>query len=83
MILASSSSVVASLLALVSMLWQHIASVAAATIAQDMAYGTLQSHIGLSAMAVGWAGVALLILVSIELLALKSSLPSLINLRKE
>ena len=71
MILTYTVSTIASLLALVSMLWQHIASVAAATIAQDMAYGTLQSHIGLNAMALGWAGVALLTLVSFELLAMK------------
>lgn len=62
---AFTTSTLASLLALVSMLWQHIASVAAATTAENMAYGTVKSLIGLNAMALGWAGVASFVLASI------------------
>lgn len=71
---AFATSTLASLLGLASMLWQHIASVAAATTAEDMAYGTLKSHIGLNAMALGWAGVVSFVLVSIGLLVMITAL---------
>ena len=47
------------------MLWQHTASVAAASTAQDMAYGTVRSEVGFNAMALGWAGLALLIISAV------------------
>ena len=47
------------------MLWQHTASVAAASTAQNMAYGTVRSQIGLNAMALGWAGLVCLIISTV------------------
>lgn len=64
---AFATSTLASLLSVVSMLWQHLASVAATTTAEDMAFGTLESNIGINAMVMGWVGVAAFVMVSIGL----------------
>ncbi|KAK7529864.1 Ca2+ regulator and membrane fusion protein Fig1-domain-containing protein [Phyllosticta citribraziliensis] len=59
---------IASIFVLVSVLWQHTASVAAATIAQDLGNGSVKSGVGTSAMVLGWFAFALLIIVTIGLL---------------
>lgn len=59
---------VASVFVLVSVLWQHTASVAASTIAQDMGNGSVRSGVGTSAMVLGWFGFVLLVVVTIGLL---------------
>ena len=56
---------VASVFVLVSVLWQHTASVAASTIAQDLGNGSVKSGVGTAAMILGWFGFALLIIVTI------------------
>ncbi|KAI5794652.1 Ca2+ regulator and membrane fusion protein Fig1-domain-containing protein, partial [Pyronema domesticum] len=61
---------VASIFVLVSVLWQHTASVAAATIAGNMANGSVKTGVGVSAMVLGWFGFALLIMVTIGLLVM-------------
>ncbi|GAB7352110.1 hypothetical protein MBLNU459_g2607t1 [Dothideomycetes sp. NU459] len=61
---------IASIFVLVSVLWQHTASVAAAQIAQDFGNGSVKSGVGTSAMVLGWFGFALLILVTIGLLVM-------------
>lgn len=61
---------VASVFVLVSVLWQHTASVAASTIAQDLGNGALKSGIGTSAIVLGWFGFALFITVTIGLLVI-------------
>lgn len=61
---------VASVFVLVSVLWQHTASVAASTIAQDLGNGSVKSGVGTSAMILGWFGFALLIIVTIGLLVM-------------
>ena len=61
---------VSSIFVLVSVLWQHTASVAAATIAQDLGNGSVKSGVGTSAMILGWFGFALLIIVTIGLLVM-------------
>lgn len=61
---------VASIFVLVSVLWQHTASVAASTIAQDLGNGSVKSGVGSSAMILGWFGFALFIIVSIGLLVM-------------
>lgn len=55
---------------LVSVLWQHTASVAAATIAQDLGNGSVKSGVGTTAMILGWFSFALLIIVTIGLLVM-------------
>lgn len=55
---------------LVSVLWQHTASVAASTIAQDMGNGSVKSGVGSGAMVLGWFGFGLLVVVTIGLLAM-------------
>ncbi|KAI9791801.1 MAG: hypothetical protein M1833_001325 [Piccolia ochrophora] len=61
---------VASIFVLVSVLWQHTASVAAATIAQDLGNGSVKSGVGTTAMILGWFSFALLIIVTIGLLVM-------------
>ena len=65
---------IASIFVLVSVLWQHTASVAASIIAQDLANGSVRSGVGTTAMVLGWFGFALLILVTIGLLVMILSL---------
>lgn len=59
---------IASIFVLVSVLWQHTASVAASVIAQDFANGVVKSGVGTSAMVLGWFSFALLIIVTIGLI---------------
>jgi len=61
---------VSSIFVLVSVLWQHTASVAAATIAENMGNGSIKTGVGVTAMILGWFGFALLIIVTIGLLVM-------------
>jgi hypothetical protein len=61
---------VSSIFILVSVLWQHTASVAASIIAQDLGNGSVLSGVGTTAMVLGWFGFALLITVTIGLLVM-------------
>lgn len=65
---------VSSVFVLVSVLWQHTASVAASTIAQDFGNGSVKSGVGTSAMILGWFGFSLLIIVTIGLLVMLLSM---------
>ena len=58
----------ATFLALISMMWQHTASVAAATAAQDLTYGAVNSQVGAESMALGWLGFAFLAIPAVGLL---------------
>ena len=69
-LIALTASTLGAMLALVSMIWQHTASVAAATTAQDLGYGTVKSEVGATALALGWVGFALLALAAIGLLVM-------------
>ncbi|KEY67924.1 hypothetical protein S7711_02132 [Stachybotrys chartarum IBT 7711] len=61
---------IASIFVLVSVLWQHTASVAASIIAQDFGNGSVRSGVGTSAMVLGWFSFSLLIIVTIGLLVM-------------
>lgn len=61
---------IASVFILVSVLWQHTASVAASQIASDFGNGSVRSGVGTSAMVLGWFSLALLIIVTIGLLVM-------------
>lgn len=61
---------VASIFVLVSVLWQHTASVAAATIAETLGNGSVETGVGVTGMILGWFGFALLIIVTIGLLVM-------------
>ncbi|PGH01420.1 hypothetical protein GX51_05227 [Blastomyces parvus] len=65
---------------LVSVLWQHTASVAASTIAQDLGNGVVRSGVGTSAMVLGWFSFAFLVIVTIGLLAMILSISMLMSL---
>lgn len=61
---------VASTFILVSVLWQHTASIAATQVAQDLANGSVLSGIGVTALGLGWASFGILVAVTIGLLAM-------------
>ncbi|KAH6652993.1 Ca2+ regulator and membrane fusion protein Fig1-domain-containing protein [Truncatella angustata] len=61
---------IASIFVLVSVLWQHTASVAASIIAQDFGNGSVLAGVGTSAMVMGWFSFTLLIIVTIGLLVM-------------
>jgi len=71
---------IASVFVLVSVLWQHTASVAGAQVSQDIGNGGVRSGVGSSAMVLGWFGFALLILVTIALVVIVLSISLLDNL---
>lgn len=71
---------IASVFVLVSVLWQHTASVAASTIAEDFANGSVMSGVGTSAMVLGWFSFTLLIIVTIGLLVMILSIRALSEL---
>jgi hypothetical protein len=70
----------AAILVLVSVLWQHAASVAATAITRDMANGSVKSGVGVSAMAIGWVGFTLLIIPMFGLVAMLLSMQMLESL---
>jgi len=61
---------IASVFVLVSVLWQHTASVAASIVAQDLGNGSVRSGVGTTAMVLGWFSFTLLIIVTIGLLVM-------------
>ncbi|KOS17440.1 hypothetical protein ESCO_002661 [Escovopsis weberi] len=61
---------ISSIFVLVSVLWQHTASVAASIIAQDFGNGAVKSGVGTSAMVMGWFSFTFLIIVTIGLLVM-------------
>jgi Ca2+ regulator and membrane fusion protein Fig1 len=71
---------IASIFILVSVLWQHTASVAASIIAQDLGNGSVISGVGTSAMVLGWCSFTLLIIVTIGLLVMILSIRVLAEL---
>ncbi|KNG84971.1 hypothetical protein ANOM_006786 [Aspergillus nomiae NRRL 13137] len=60
--------------ALISILWQHINSSAAGTMAESLTYGAIESHVGTAAMILGWAAVACLGIVTLALLVMIMSI---------
>jgi hypothetical protein len=68
---------IASIFVLVSVLWQHTASVAAASISEDFGNGSVKSGVGTAAMVLGWFGFVLLIIVTIGLLVMLLSMAAL------
>jgi uncharacterized membrane protein len=61
---------ISSIFILVSVLWQHTASVAAAQVAGDFGNGSVRSGVGTSAMVLGWFSFALFIIVTIALIVM-------------
>ncbi|KAI1007526.1 hypothetical protein K3495_g701 [Podosphaera aphanis] len=59
---------VSTIFVLVSVLWQHTASVAASIITQDFGNGSVRSGVGTTAMVFGWFGFVILILCSFAVL---------------
>ncbi|KAK4097672.1 hypothetical protein N658DRAFT_561616 [Parathielavia hyrcaniae] len=58
----------ASIFALIAALWQHLSSAATSTMVGTLMYGTVSGQTGTGAMALGWVGTALLVVVMIGLL---------------
>ena len=54
----------ASALALLSMVWQHVASVAFITAVQNITYGGVRGNVGVAGLVLGWFAVATTICIS-------------------
>lgn len=74
---------IASVFVLVSVLWQHTASVAASQVAQDLGNGSVKSGVGTTAMVLGWFSFGLLVVVTIGLLVMILSINLVRNLQAE
>ncbi|KZZ92164.1 Membrane fusion mating protein FIG1 [Moelleriella libera RCEF 2490] len=74
---------ISSIFVLVSVLWQHTASVAASVIAQDFGNGSVKSGVGTSAMVMGWFSFTLLIIVTIGLLVMILSIGVLRSMMRD
>jgi hypothetical protein len=61
---------IASIFILVSVLWQHTASVAASQVAQDFGNGSVKSGVGTGTMVLGWFSFALFIIVTTSLIVM-------------
>lgn len=61
---------ISSVFVLVSVLWQHTASVAAAAVASDLGNGSVKSGVGAAAMTLGWFGFGLTVVVTVGLLVM-------------
>ena len=72
---------IASIFVLVSVLWQHTASVAAAQITKDFGNGSVKSGVGTTAMILGWFGFGLFVVTTIGLLVMILSIHLLDQLR--
>ena len=70
LLIALAASTLASLLAMVSMIWQHTASVAAATTAQHLGYGTVKSAVGPTSLVLGWLGFGAMAVGAVGLLVM-------------
>lgn len=64
----------ASMLGIALLLWQHVGAVSVATTLQALAYGTVRSGVGSTAMALAWTGLACLILCDMAVYILISSI---------
>ncbi|KAI5296452.1 hypothetical protein KEM55_005813 [Ascosphaera atra] len=68
---------------LVTVLWQHTASVAAAAITRDFGNGSVKSGVGASAMVLGWFGFALMVIVTVGILIMIMSISWFASRNKE
>ncbi|KAJ5822695.1 hypothetical protein N7447_005035 [Penicillium robsamsonii] len=68
---------------LISVLWQHINSSAAATMTETLTYGAVSAHVGGAAMALGWLSVGLIAVVSIGILVMILSISILRKLMED
>ena len=67
---ALGASTLGFIFALISVLWQHVNSSAAGTMAETLTYGAVEGHVGTGAMILGWAGVALICIVALAMLVM-------------
>lgn len=61
---------VASIIALLAVFWQHMASTAAATMAEVFTYGAASGSVGAGAMVLGWLSFSLQMMTAIGLLVM-------------
>ena len=75
--LAIALLITASWLAVLSMLWEHVASVAAVTTIENMAYGTVKGKIGAAGLILGWLAVAMIMIGTFGLVVMAASIHNL------
>lgn len=70
----------ASILVLVSALWQHVATATAASLGGGLAYGTVIGGVGTVAMVLGWGGLMLVVMVTLGLVVMILSMQVLLDM---
>lgn len=68
--LATALSILASAIALLSMLWQHVASISWVTAVDNSTYGVVEGHVGVVGLVLGWIAVAAMMLGSTGILVM-------------
>ena len=66
--LAIASVALASIFLFVSILWQHIASAAAASMVRSLTYGAAEGSVGAAGIALGWTAVVCQIIVGLGIM---------------
>lgn len=68
------------ILGLLSMLWQHLASIVLVTAVEDTAYGTVKGNVSVAPLVLGWAAVVMTAVGTAGIHTLFLSIRSLDNL---
>lgn len=70
-------TLLSALFALLNAMWQHTSTATAATLAETVAQGNVEAHVGRAAAALAWVGFAMLVLASLGFVATIASLAAL------
>ena len=77
LLIANSVAILAYKLAILSMVWQHVASIAFMTAVRNMTYGGVRGNVGVAGLVLGWIAVAITICVDYGMVLLDMSLGAL------
>ena len=67
---AVACALVAFLISLMSIFWQHLSSSATGTMVKVLTYGTTTGHVGVTAMGLGWVSVLLLMTTTVTIVVI-------------
>ncbi|OBT80666.1 hypothetical protein VF21_00304 [Pseudogymnoascus sp. 05NY08] len=71
------ATLIASLLVLISVLWQHVATATALSMGGSLAYGAVRGGVGAAAMVLGWGGVLLVVVAMLGILVMILSIQNI------
>lgn len=74
---------ISALLTLIAVLWQHVGSAASGAMVSSTTYDAVTADVGAAAMALGWTGVALMVLLVAGIVQIQISISLLDKLTEE